>query len=1490
MATNQVSTSEDATTSSPLVSPHDRKRASTTGPGITPREGSRNGSRKKSKAQQSDTVAEVAASTNGGDSHESQQSTTTTQPNEEEVTDIEWVVLRTSDQNKRKKSKKSKKKKSSKRKSHKPTEGTSRADAGLNEENHSDLETDATEATDATNNDGSDEGSTITFSEADDVTDTATFSSSEDDGENAATGSRIKKKQEERELKRQKKAERKAAKAEEKKKQKKNKKGSSIKHITRELSQKFDIHRRKKKDDHAAVTLPPVIAGGELQAPSAVKSLPELFESNTTTTQADPVLPKKPSSSKASPRSSAPASDAASRKSEVPRPPSQAKSPLAASEGSGRKKKGDHQASATTNATEPTTTPRESVVSSSGKNRAKKQARLLQLSDGSAATPKAGTASGVAGAQKKEPPKRPSNPPPSDAVKRVQEERAKQMRGSMPDGADSSKELDEDEDSELSPQLLSVMITTFHDYLVMILYTSGGFMAEQSLSRLSDVDLLFKWPIGRRIFASSLNKFLRQLPSPCLTEDGFEVILLLMHKLLAQIEMDKDVENDWIVASVIMNAASTLYRIAGDSTQYLQEFVKPYKIWKDILFWSNCFWDAIAEQQEQGRERELRRKQMDLQNHRRAQEGRPLSNGSEPFKETPGSPRETQKPEKILSSRLRRIQAPTPSMVSSQLCTFAYNMLSWSVRAELIRELIDLVCELTALPEDKKKSLVEIVESFQASVIVETKPAKDIGSKVKRRRQIQSECYTRLVFPDNVNSDIAELREVRAGGAKPRTTQSPARRGPKGPLQNVMTEQDLERVTKGSYIKKLLIQKVGDGSPETGARPAPQSAEQNAEKESQVKALVEGMNREVKLGGTNVQEMAKSLNAEIYQEVQLSRRDKVLEELLATEKSYVDHLTTVVQSFIEPCEAMHIISKKDAKVAFSNIRDILELNKMFYQRLEERMRSWPSLTPAQQVLSDIFMQVFPFMKIYAGYCANYLEAAALITKLETGSKFRSLCRELVGVKGLDLFSYLIMPVQRIPRYQLLLQEIMKETSNFHPDFKKLSTSLDMVKSVAGYINNSQASAFSKVIEIQMQFGKAVSLIEPWRKYVRSGKIGLYLAVPNLSNYSYEVHAVNLYLFNDVIVLSKEDRYLGQFLLSSTWLRDLHSSEEQENMFQLYSPTGHINLVAEDLRAKYEWIKHIVEALTKWIDCIPAQKERREAGLPSQSETEIMDPFIPEHIQLSLDDPPPFSLAEFSTTGYIVDSLGKTLNSIFTVPPAHPKRPVLPALNNLSVPATEAVGTSNPATAPASAAYTVSGSGSHVSRNAPQQQILQQPPRAVREAPMQQNMVINMTPRGQGSQINTGAAVPTTRGSQVGGVSRNGSQVGNSAAIAPSGGSSRPPSGYKPAEGGSRPASGYSAAAVISPRSSGYQVTTTTTTSSQQPQQHPATPQQPSHPAHQQQQPQPQQPQQQQQQQHRGNIFTRTMSTMDRSSLGARKTSSAAAAKEKPQPKRRGGLW
>lgn len=53
---------------------------------------------------------------------------------------------------------------------------------------------------------------------------------------------------------------------------------------------------------------------------------------------------------------------------------------------------------------------------------------------------------------------------------------------------------------------------------------------------------------------------------------------------------------------------------------------------------------------------------------------------------------------------------------------------------------------------------------------------------------------------------------------------------------------------------------------------------------------------------------------------------------------------------------------------------------------------------------------------------------------------------------IDILKLLILPIQRLPRYTLLLKELLKYTQEDHRDYPALSEAFDKMKDVATSVN------------------------------------------------------------------------------------------------------------------------------------------------------------------------------------------------------------------------------------------------------------------------------------------------------------------------------------------------------------------------------------------------------------------------------------------------------
>lgn len=87
--------------------------------------------------------------------------------------------------------------------------------------------------------------------------------------------------------------------------------------------------------------------------------------------------------------------------------------------------------------------------------------------------------------------------------------------------------------------------------------------------------------------------------------------------------------------------------------------------------------------------------------------------------------------------------------------------------------------------------------------------------------------------------------------------------------------------------------------------------------------------------------------------------------------------------------------------------------------------------------------------MYTQYCYNYPNALQTVTKLtDENSKFKSFLKKAEQLMQKRFMDVLITPVQRVPRYVLLLDTLIKHTSDDHPDYEQLKKAFEQAQQAA----------------------------------------------------------------------------------------------------------------------------------------------------------------------------------------------------------------------------------------------------------------------------------------------------------------------------------------------------------------------------------------------------------------------------------------------------------
>ncbi|KAK6640827.1 hypothetical protein RUM44_012524 [Polyplax serrata] len=181
----------------------------------------------------------------------------------------------------------------------------------------------------------------------------------------------------------------------------------------------------------------------------------------------------------------------------------------------------------------------------------------------------------------------------------------------------------------------------------------------------------------------------------------------------------------------------------------------------------------------------------------------------------------------------------------------------------------------------------------------------------------------------------------------------------------------------------------------------------------------------------------------------LEKRDYVINELIETERNYLDVLGGLQRSFMRPLAS--VIREDDFKIIFAHIKELYEIHGVFLTQLRK------SAAPHGIIrLSEVFLNFREKFLVYGDYIANLTNAQNLIQDLcarnESVNNEVERCQQEANNGKFKLRDILSVPMQRILKYHLLLDKLVSETQMSHEDFRGLERAKEAMVDVAQYIN------------------------------------------------------------------------------------------------------------------------------------------------------------------------------------------------------------------------------------------------------------------------------------------------------------------------------------------------------------------------------------------------------------------------------------------------------
>ncbi|XP_064365227.1 pleckstrin homology domain-containing family G member 1 isoform X1 [Dromaius novaehollandiae] len=319
--------------------------------------------------------------------------------------------------------------------------------------------------------------------------------------------------------------------------------------------------------------------------------------------------------------------------------------------------------------------------------------------------------------------------------------------------------------------------------------------------------------------------------------------------------------------------------------------------------------------------------------------------------------------------------------------------------------------------------------------------------------------------------------------------------------------------------------------------------------------------------------------------------DRVVQEILETERMYVQDLESIVKDYLDCISDQSKLSlgPEERSALFGNIRDIYCFNSELLQDLENCEND-------PVAIADCFVSKSEDFHIYTQYCTNYPRSVAVLTECMRNKTLAKFFRERQEAlkHSLPLGSYLLKPVQRILKYHLLLHEIENHLDKDTEGYDVVLDAIDTMQRVAWHIND-----MKRKHEHAIRLQEIQSLLTNWKG-------------PDLTSYGELVlegtfriqRAKNertLFLFDKLLLITKKRdemfTYKAHILCGNLMLVEVIPKEPLSfSVFHYKNPKMQHTVQAKSQQEKRLWILHLKRLIL----------ENHPAKIPAKAKQAILE--------------------------------------------------------------------------------------------------------------------------------------------------------------------------------------------------------------------------------------------------------------------------------------------
>uniref|UniRef100_A0A8C9L9R5 Rho guanine nucleotide exchange factor 11 n=1 Tax=Pavo cristatus TaxID=9049 RepID=A0A8C9L9R5_PAVCR len=193
-------------------------------------------------------------------------------------------------------------------------------------------------------------------------------------------------------------------------------------------------------------------------------------------------------------------------------------------------------------------------------------------------------------------------------------------------------------------------------------------------------------------------------------------------------------------------------------------------------------------------------------------------------------------------------------------------------------------------------------------------------------------------------------------------------------------------------------------------------------------------------------------------------RQEVINELFATEGSHLRILRVLDLLFYQRMRKESLLSREELALLFPNLPDVIEI----HNSLSESMKKLREEGPIIKEIGDLMLSRFDglakeeIQQVTADFCSYQSIALELIkTKQRKETRFQIFMQEAESnpqCRRLQLKDLIISEMQRLTKYPLLLENILKHTEAGTSEHDKLCRARDQCRDILKYVNEAVKQA------------------------------------------------------------------------------------------------------------------------------------------------------------------------------------------------------------------------------------------------------------------------------------------------------------------------------------------------------------------------------------------------------------------------------------------------